>query len=134
MLVGLYYILSWVFSLSFITGPILSPSACTYGLYTSLLPAYKHVVFATFFILSETFAKNGDDSVAKTAMRDIQERIRQGRVPTKSSTIIITGVRRVSYCETSVCLSIYHISKCILNSYKALWNLSKLEYLKIFTI
>ncbi|BFZ13818.1 hypothetical protein BsWGS_16857 [Bradybaena similaris] len=45
-------------------------------------------------VSSETIAKNGDDSVAKTAMRDIQERIRQGRVPAKSSTIIITGVRR----------------------------------------
>ena len=50
-----------------------------------------------FCLLPEVVKINGVESVTETALRALSERSRNARTPTKTSTLIITGVKRVRY-------------------------------------
>ena len=62
-------------------------------------------------MLTEVVHINGVESVAETAIRALSERSKLGRkTPTKTSTLIITGVKRVSlFILQKISPAFYHL-------------------------
>ena len=50
-------------------------------------------------MFTEVVKINGVESVTETALRALRDKPRQSRTPAKTSTLIITGVKRVSFLE-----------------------------------